>query len=123
MTVFEASHRIGGLWPISKDDRDENGLVNPDMCVNQSRHTVAFSDFAWGEEKASFPKAWEVGGYLEGYMRKFGLSARLKCRVLGSERIGEGWSVRVREEEEEKVRVSFISSSSRYPVLNELTRP
>ena len=42
--MFEQSERIGGLWPISKQD---DGLVNPDMCVNQSRHTVSFSDLAW----------------------------------------------------------------------------
>ena len=73
------------------------------MCVNQSRHTVSFSDFAWGEEKSSFPKAWEVGQYLEAYRVRYGVSVRLGCRVLGTERVGEGWRIRVREEVDEKV--------------------
>jgi cation diffusion facilitator CzcD-associated flavoprotein CzcO len=101
VTVFEASHRIGGLWPISKVD---DGMVNPDMCVNQSRHTVSFSDFAWEGGKASFPKAWEVGEYLKRYRERYGVSIRLKTRVVGTEREEERWKVRVREDEEyEKV--------------------
>ena len=74
------------------------------MCVNQSRHTVSFGDFAWEEGKASFPKAWEVGEYLERYRERYGVSIRLKTRVVGTEREGERWKVRVREDEEyEKV--------------------
>ena len=44
MTVFEQSDRVGGLWPVSEID---DGMVNPDMRVNQSRYTVSFSDLAW----------------------------------------------------------------------------
>jgi len=44
VTIFEQSERVGGLWPISEQD---DGMVNPDMRVNQSRHTVNFSDLAW----------------------------------------------------------------------------
>jgi cation diffusion facilitator CzcD-associated flavoprotein CzcO len=106
VTVFEASHRIGGLWPIDKVD---DGLVDPEMCLNQSRHTVSFSDFAWGEEKASFPKAWEVGEYLEGYVRKYGVQVQLKSRVVGSEMVGQGWKVHVREEEDEKVGIFLFA--------------
>jgi cation diffusion facilitator CzcD-associated flavoprotein CzcO len=112
VTVFEASHRIGGLWPISKVD---DGMVNPDMCVNQSKHTVSFSDFAWEEGKASFPKAWEVGEYLERYRERYGVSVRLGCRVVRTEVVGEVWSVRVREgEEDEKV------CAAAYPVNSSL---
>lgn len=112
MTVFEASHRIGGLWPISKVD---DGMVNPNMCVNQSKHTVSFSDFAWDGGKASFPKAWEVGEYLERYRERYGVSVRLGCRVVRTEVVGEVWSVRVREgEEDEKV------CAAAYPVNSSL---
>jgi cation diffusion facilitator CzcD-associated flavoprotein CzcO len=96
VTVFEQSSRVGGLWPISKVD---DGMVNPDMCVNQSRHTVSFSDLAWEEGKASFPKAWEVGEYLERYREKYGVSVRLRTRVVGTEMVGEGWRVRTQEED------------------------
>lgn len=109
MTVFDQSHRIGGLWPISKAD---DGMVNPDMCVNQSRHTVSFSDLAWPETAASFPKAWEVGLYLERYIKTYpGYEIRLKTKVVGTE-FGEGkWKVRVREQEDEKVCAAQIMFS------------
>ncbi len=45
VTVFEAQRRLGGLWPLSRDDGD--GLVSPLMLANQSKHTVQFSDLAW----------------------------------------------------------------------------
>jgi cation diffusion facilitator CzcD-associated flavoprotein CzcO len=96
VTVFEQSHRIGGLWPISKVD---DGLVNPDMSTNQSRHTVSFSDLAWPETAASFPKAWEVGRYLERYVVMYpGYEIRLNSRVVRSEFGEERWKVWVREQ-------------------------
>ena len=112
VTVFEASHRIGGLWPLTKVD---DGLVNPDMCVNQSRHTVGFSDFAWGETKASFPKAWEVGEYLEAYRLRYGVSVRLGNRVLGTEKVGDGWRVKVGEDGGEKVCMSERFDFGEFP--------
>ena len=103
VTIFEKTTRIGGLWPssqISEDDR----LVNPSMCTNQSRHTVSFSDLAWpgpdekGVEKyAQFPKAWEVGQYLERYLQNYGSEweVRLGCKVVKAEMKGEHWNVHV----------------------------
>lgn len=61
---------------------------SPEMPTNLSRYTVAFSDLAWtsvdfeqkqgirnGAGKASippmFPKAWQVGRYLEAYAQKY----------------------------------------------------
>jgi NAD(P)-binding Rossmann-like domain len=99
VTVFEQSSRIGGLWPISKVDF---GIVNPDMCVNQSRHTVSFSDFAWEEGKASFPKAWEVGEYLEKYRERYEVKVSLGSKVVGTEMLGERWRVRVDGEVNDK---------------------
>jgi cation diffusion facilitator CzcD-associated flavoprotein CzcO len=106
VTLFEASQRIGGLWPIDKVD--DEGLINPEMCVNQSRHTVSFSDLAWGEKEASFPQAWEVGRYLERYVETYGVEVKLGNRVVGTVREGQAWRVRVKEGEVEKVfTVSF----------------
>ncbi|QSZ29957.1 hypothetical protein DSL72_004475 [Monilinia vaccinii-corymbosi] len=68
VTVFEKSHRIGGLWPTSRGD---DGFVHPDMCTNQSRHTVSFSDLAWPASSLACPKAWQVGKYLEDYVRLY----------------------------------------------------
>ncbi|TVY68634.1 Dimethylaniline monooxygenase [N-oxide-forming], partial [Lachnellula suecica] len=95
VTVFEALPRIGGLWPTTPQD---DGLVNPDMCTNQSRHTVSFSDLAWPESAPAFPKAWQVGQYLERYVRVYpGYEIRKGCRVDGAELVGGRWVVRVRE--------------------------
>ena len=101
VTVFEQASRIGGLWPIEKVD---DGLVNPDMCVNQSRHTVSFSDLAWPETAAAFPKAWEVGQYLQRYVRTYpGYEIRLNTRVERTELRNEKWSVGVKDAGGEKV--------------------
>jgi hypothetical protein len=78
--VFEALDRIGGLWPVSEQD---DGMVNPDMCTNQSRHTVSFSDLAWHESTPAFPKAWQVGQYLERYVKTYpGYEIRKNCKVV-----------------------------------------
>jgi len=82
VTVYEKSERIGGLWPISKTNPD--GMVNPDMCTNQSRHTVSFSDLAWEEDARSFLKAWEVGRYLERYRAFFGVHVECGVRVVST---------------------------------------
>ncbi|PQE18351.1 hypothetical protein CJF31_00003011 [Rutstroemia sp. NJR-2017a BVV2] len=79
VTVFEQSQRIGGLWPLSEQD---DGMVNPDMCTNQSRHTVSFSDLAWPASSLACPKAWQVGKYLEDYQKKYpGYSVKTGTRV------------------------------------------
>lgn len=69
VTVFDAQPRIGGLWPLEKTDGA--GLVHPLMVANQSRHTVQFSDLAWEKDAPQLPKAWQVGRYLQRYLRKY----------------------------------------------------
>jgi cation diffusion facilitator CzcD-associated flavoprotein CzcO len=59
-------------------------MVNPDMCTNISRHVVSFSDFAWPEGTREFPKAWEVGRYLERYAERYRLT---------NKEIRTGWKV------------------------------
>jgi cation diffusion facilitator CzcD-associated flavoprotein CzcO len=94
VTVFEKGDRIGGLWPTSKKD---GGLVNPDMCTNQSMHTVSFSDHAWPEGTRAFPKAWEAGKYLEDYIEAYGgYDIRLGCRVENASLQGGSWKVQIR---------------------------
>ncbi len=119
VTVFESQPRVGGLWPSNPDDRD--GLVHPQMLVNQSRHTVQFSDMPWdatednkeaakgpgpgsgrnSAEAPEFPRAWQVGQYLERYWQRYGLGRdnldlRLCCRVVKVEPVDggrSGWHV------------------------------
>ncbi|KAL2262221.1 hypothetical protein VTK26DRAFT_2102 [Humicola hyalothermophila] len=103
VTLFDVNTRIGGLWPSQKED--DGGLVHPDMVANQSKHTVQFSDLAWPEDAPQFPRAWEVGRYLDRYLKAYcsGVKLRLGTRVeevqpLGSSNdgSGSGWRVRTR---------------------------
>ncbi|KAJ6262928.1 hypothetical protein Dda_1486 [Drechslerella dactyloides] len=81
VTIFDAQPRIGGLWPLRRDDNE--GLVHPLMIANQSRHTMHYSDFAWPEDAPQIPRAWQVGGYLEQYRQRYCEAAKLRlgCRV------------------------------------------
>lgn len=68
VTVFDKQPRIGGLWPLDKNDGA--GMVHPLMVANQSRHTMHFSDLAW-EEAPQLPRAWQVGRYLQRYLERY----------------------------------------------------
>src|SRR5947207_1321461 len=101
--VFEQHKTVGGLWPQDKNAID--GLVNPEMSTNLSRYTVSFYDLAWesvdldkgicikeevdSTHKPLFPKAWQVGRYLEAYKSKFlpETCIRTRTRVVKSERL------------------------------------
>ncbi|KAI9697673.1 MAG: hypothetical protein M1836_004623 [Candelina mexicana] len=115
VTILEKHSTIGGLWPTSPAHND--GMLDPEMPTNMSKHTVCFSDFDWGSVDISeggekmvdgegkrerkggyvpmFPKAWQVGRYLEGYIKNFGLEGciRVNSEVVKAERekYGKGW--------------------------------
>ncbi|KAL8388850.1 hypothetical protein RB595_008976 [Gaeumannomyces hyphopodioides] len=76
VTIYESKGRIGGLWPLSKDDT--GGDIHPLMRANQSKHTVQYSDLAWGPEVPEFPHAWQVGQYLKRYYERYCSGAELK---------------------------------------------
>jgi cation diffusion facilitator CzcD-associated flavoprotein CzcO len=90
VSVFEKSKAIGGLWPLSLNDNPP-GKINPDLCVNLSRHTVTFSDFNWHDEAPSFPRAYEVGSYLEKYAERYELTSSIltECEVISASRPSE----------------------------------
>lgn len=86
ITVLEQQDRVGGMWALRKGET--GGKVSSEMSTNLSRFTVAFSDLSWdsvdlgsdlGESKGKkkrnhipmFPKAWQVGRYLETYAKKY----------------------------------------------------
>jgi cation diffusion facilitator CzcD-associated flavoprotein CzcO len=102
VTIYEAQPRIGGLWPSRPSDGA--GLVHPCMVANQSRHTVQFSDLAWDPETPQFPRAWQVGRYLERYRERYCSHAdiRLRTRVTTAEpedgEAGLRWRVSVASE-------------------------
>ena len=97
VTIFDAQPRIGGLWPLERDDGA--GLVHPMMLVNQSKHTMHFSDLAWEENSPELPRAWQVGRYLQRYLDRYCADAemRLSTKVEKVEVVEGGrWRVRVR---------------------------
>lgn len=98
VTIYEAQSRIGGLWPISKNDTD--GLVHPLMVTNQSKHTVQFSDLAWEDGTPQTPKAWQVGQYLDRYSRRYGgADIRLGYEVVRTELQDSGtWEVETKSD-------------------------
>lgn len=74
------------------------------MRTNLSRYTVSFSDLSWesvfdgrSEDVPMFPRAWQVGMYLEQYAGRYippGV-IRLGSQVVKTIRLedGKGWTV------------------------------
>ncbi|KAF2003520.1 hypothetical protein P154DRAFT_543874 [Amniculicola lignicola CBS 123094] len=100
VTVFEAAERVGGMWRVRSGE--EGKKCSPEMRTNLSRFTVAFSDLSWesvglqdGDQSTStlpmFPKAWQVGRYLETYAKQFIPSSVIVCntRVSKAELVGK----------------------------------
>ncbi|KAK1821843.1 hypothetical protein LTR12_003719 [Friedmanniomyces endolithicus] len=100
LTLYEKSHRIGGLWAL--DENTRTGFLAPGTPTNLSRFTVGFSDLDWREVDLGsqhdgggarrggggvpmFPKAWQVGRYLEEFRRRYVPDEVLK---LGTEVVG-----------------------------------
>ncbi|CAO2648764.1 Nn.00g097130.m01.CDS01 [Neocucurbitaria sp. VM-36] len=89
ITVFETANRVGGMWRAQPGEIGDK--CSPDMRTNLSRYTVAFSDLSWTSVNLSdpltgpsspdppptFPKAWQVGRYLETYAQRFGLNSNI----------------------------------------------
>jgi len=97
VSIFDSQPRVGGLWPSSK--HDAAGLLHPLMVANQSKHTMQFSDLAWEDGVSEFPRAWQVGRYLERYSQAYchGATLCLGTRVEKTEPLpgpNQGWLVR-----------------------------
>jgi hypothetical protein len=89
VVVFEASHRVGGMWRAQPGEYGEK--CSPEMRTNLSKFTVAFSDLSWSSVDLSdpitgtsspstppmFPKAWQVGRYLEDYAQKLNIGEKI----------------------------------------------
>lgn len=113
VTIFEAQPRIGGLWPSHPGDVD--GLVHPNMVVNQSRHTMQFSDLAWEAGSPQFPPAWMVGRYLDKYRKAYcDVELLLRTKVLGTRLNPDStWSVlTLRDGQQETRQFDYLLVSS-----------
>lgn len=103
VSIVDAQHDIGGLWPTSIEDTGRQ--VHPLMVANQSKHTVHFSDLAWDEGAPQFPLGWQVGQYLKRYAERYlharhGLELMLGTKVVeATPTDGQGWDVLLRSEQ------------------------
>lgn len=108
VSIIDAQHDIGGLWPTSVEDTGRQ--VHPLMVANQSRHTVHFSDLAWDERAPQLPLGWQVGQYLQRYAERYLLGRedcelKLKTKVIeATPRDGQGWDVLLKSEGGEETR-------------------
>ncbi|PHH84823.1 hypothetical protein CDD83_1329 [Cordyceps sp. RAO-2017] len=96
VSLFDQQPAIGGLWPSSRADVERQ--LHPLMLANQSRHTMHFSDLAWGADAAQVPRAWEVGRYLDRYLGRYltghpAFELRLGTRVVRAEPRADGWDI------------------------------
>lgn len=82
------------------------------MLANQSRHSVQFSDLAWEDDAPQFPRAWQVGKYLERYQSRYldgnpDFELRLKSRVTKVEKRdggSAGWTVHIQSGDQQESR-------------------
>ncbi|MCJ1441288.1 MAG: hypothetical protein MMC23_001774 [Stictis urceolatum] len=110
VSIFEKTANVGGLWDTYP--QRPNGVINPEMRTNVSKYTVAFSDLSWeyvnlrmedGEavqnvtecrpnKAPMFPKAWQVGLYLQRYYDRYipPYVVNFNTRVLRAERTEKG---------------------------------
>lgn len=103
--VYEAQDAIGGLWPTSKTDTGRQ--IHPMMVMNQSKHTVHFSDHAWEDGTPQMPQAWMTGQYLERYTARYltpnpDFELKLSSRVVKTAKTASGWDVTVKSAEAEE---------------------
>ncbi|PVF92541.1 FAD/NAD(P)-binding domain-containing protein [Serendipita vermifera] len=106
-TIFEKLPHVGGLWPTAREDYST--VVHPQMPTNASKHIVGFSDLSWastvpkGDMIPTFPKAYQVGRYLQAYADRYipQQTIRLSCEVIRvlkePNEVGEKWKVEWRD--------------------------
>ncbi|CAG0885434.1 unnamed protein product [Darwinula stevensoni] len=79
VVAYELSSQIGGTWVYTdKTGKDEHGLpihssMYEHMRTNLPKEVMAFPDFPFPEEDASFLHHTKVLEYLEGYAKHFNL--------------------------------------------------
>ncbi|KAF1836790.1 FAD/NAD(P)-binding domain-containing protein [Decorospora gaudefroyi] len=90
VTVYEAADRVGGMWRAKQGEPGDK--CGPELRTNLSMFTVAFPDLSWSKVDLSsstdfastrppmFPKAWQVGRYLETYANNFGITPHVSLR-------------------------------------------
>lgn len=94
VTIFEKQDSVGGMWALQPTEL-HGGKCNPQMPTNLSRFSVSFGDLAWQSVNLQrqgsktepllpvYPKAWQVGQYLQEYARRYlpNEAIKLNCQV------------------------------------------
>jgi hypothetical protein len=111
IVVFEQNDRVGGMWALHPDQENKHKQrgqkCSPNMRTNLSRFTVAFSDFSWDNveiengkkfakgEIPMYPKAWQVGKYLQSYAKRYIRDdvIKLNCKVTYAAKVQDRWKV------------------------------
>lgn len=105
VTAYDPSSKIGGRWALDWSTCKHG--VWKEMCLNDPRTFIEFSDFPWKKEDFQgiegvgedlyglYAHATEAQLYLQAYADKFdlGSSFMLNTRVTKIEREIEGWKV------------------------------
>lgn len=82
VSIFDKQDRVGGMWAVKPGEQDS--MLNPEMPTNGSRFAESFADLSWRAVDLShpakpaspsafiptFPRAWQVGRYLETYAQR-----------------------------------------------------
>lgn len=93
--MYDTRDRVGGIWPKSRHEID--GIIRPEMVLNQSRHLVQFSDLAWDASAPQFPPAFLAGEYLERYRKQYcHVDLQLSTTVIDAQLNRDStWSIQV----------------------------
>ena len=99
VTIYEQSAALGGLWRFDPGALG-NKYLSASTPTNLSRYTVGFSDLAWDSipldgPLSMFPKAPQVGQYLQEYARRYVPkdTVRYGTRVTAARRLGKSWEI------------------------------
>ncbi len=89
VTVFEQRADVGGVWSASR--------AYPGISTQDDRRSYAFSDMPFPDAGPAHPAGAEVREYLERYLRRHGLTdrVRLASTVLDARPTGSGWALEV----------------------------
>ena len=121
VTVYEKSHRIGGIWAL--DRSSTGGFLSPYTPTNLSRFTVGFANLDWNSvdfnkhganglqngvshetKPPMFPKAWMANRYLETYCERYIPDGVIRCNheVVKAERVNDKWRISTKDKRSKK---------------------
>ena len=91
--VLEARDKVGGVWRYS-DDPSVTTVMRSTRTTS-SRCITEVSDFPMPDDYPHFPHHTQVIDYLDRYVERFDLGARVHCNteVVGASKVDGRWEV------------------------------